>query len=315
LFRYLLFLIIVFFTNINNLLQNGAPGIMRQKSFSMLAMALVAALFYGCNKENPVSPSNTKTGKEALLIVIENNNSIDPLMSSGYTYFQTEIKTILADVFQIRPQDIPDNLSLDEVIDQFGEDWQIDELTKTAQPFYSKIISLTDDAATEIAVLDSLTILCRSGYTVDMIFNLHGGLNIFNGGASVWFADQFYNLNAFVDSIISRSVCPRALYQTCCYGSYMIETWERAGIYAVNGANEQNTFSMFSPIYFLRNWTEGMSFSQAVQAAFDQEYKKIESYSNVLEEITQLLSEEALEGSRQEIGGKDTLLLWKSSEQ
>lgn len=287
---------------------------MRQKSFSIILTVLALALFSGCNKENPASPSYTKTGQEALLIVVENNNSIDPLMSTGYTYFHSEIKTILSDVFQIRPQDIPDNLSLDEVIDEFGEDWQIGELIETAKPFYSKTVSLTDNDATVMAVLDSLTMLCRNGYTVDMIFNLHGGLNIFNGGTSVWFSDQSYNLDAFVDSLIRRSVCPRALYQTCCYGSYMIESWERAGITAVNGASELNTFSMFSPIYFLRNWTEGMSFSQAVQTAFDQEYKKIGSYSNVLEEITELLSDENLEGSTQEIGGSDTLLLWRSIE-
>ncbi len=287
---------------------------MGQKSFLILVNVLVFSVIFGCNNENPASPSYTKTGREALLIVVENNNSIDPLMSSGYTYFHTEIKNILADVFEIRPQDIPDSLTLDEVIDQFGEDWQIDELTKTAQPFYSKIVSLTDNGATAMVVLDSLTMLCKSGYTVDMIFNLHGGLSIFNGEASVWFSDQSCNLNAFVDSIEKRSVCPRSLYQTCCYGSHMIETWERAGITAVNGANELNSFAMFSPIFFLRNWIQGMSYSQAVHTAFDQEYDKINSYSKVLEEITQLLSEEALAGSKQETGGKDTLLLWKSSE-
>jgi hypothetical protein len=57
-----------------------------------------------------------------------------------------------------------------------------------------------------------------------------------------------------------------------------------------------------------------MSFSQAVQTAFDQEYNKINSYSMVLEEISLLLSEDVLEESRQEIGGKDTLLLWRSNE-
>lgn len=288
---------------------------MKRISFSTLATALVFAFLSGCGKENPVSPPYTKTGQEALLIVVENNNLLDSLMSTGYTLFQTEMRTIFADVFEMSPDDIPDNLSLDEVIDQYGEDWQIGELIETAQPFYTKIVSLTDDDATGKAVLDSLTMLCRSGYTVDMIFNLHGGFNFFGGGASVLFADQSYNLDAFVDSIKNRSVCPRALYQTCCYGSSMIEAWERAGITAVNGASDLNTFVMFSPIYFLQNWTGGMRFSQAVQTAFDQEYKKIGSYSNVLEEITMLLSEDAVAGSRQEIGGKDTLLLWKSSEQ
>lgn len=284
---------------------------MRRNEFSILTTVLIATLFFGCSKENPVSPSYTMTGREALLIVVENNNSLDSLMSFGYSYFHSEIKTILADVFKMNPDDIPDDLSLEEVIDQFGEDWQISELIETAKPFYSKIVTLTDNGATAMAVLDSLTMLCRNGYTVDMIFNLHGGLEIFGGATSIWFADQSCDLTDFVDSIINRSVCPRALYQTCCYGSYMIETWERAGITAVNGAKELNTFAMLSPIYFLRNWTGGMSLSQAVQTAFDQEYNKINSYSKVIEEITLLLSEDALEGSRQETGGTDTMLLWR----
>ncbi len=283
---------------------------MSQKTLSMLAALLGVALFFGCSKENPVSPTYSKTGNEALLIVVENNNLLESSMETGYSFFRTEMKTIFGDVFEMNPDDIPDSLTLDEVIDQYGEDWQIRKLTETARPFYSKIVSLTDDAATGKAVLDSLTMMSRSGYTVDMIFDLHGGSSFFGGGTSVLFADQSYDLDDFVDSIKNRSVCPRALYQTCCYGSSMIEAWERAGITAVNGASDQNTFVMFSPIYFLRNWTGGMGFSDAVQTAFDQEYKKIESYKKVLEEIEMLLSDDAVAGSRQEIGGTDTLLLW-----
>lgn len=287
---------------------------MKRISFSTLATALVFAFLSGCGKENPVSPPYTKTGQEALLIVVENNNLLDSLMSTGYTLFQTEMRTIFADVFEMSPDDIPDNLSLDEVIDQYGEDWQIGELIETAQPFYTKIVSLTDDDATGKAVLDSLTMLCRSGYTVDMIFNLHGGWNLFSGETSILFADSSYNLDAFTDSIKSRSACPRALYQTCCYGSFMIEAWERLGITAVNGASDANSLVMFSPIYFLQNWTGAMTFSQAVQTAFNQEYRKIESYSKVLEEITMLLDEELLAGSIQETGGTDTMLLWRNFE-
>src|SRR5690554_970278 len=280
----------------------------------ILATVQIVTLFFGCSKENPLSPSYTKTGQEALLIVVENNNLLDPSMETGYTYYQKEMKTIFADVFEIQPDDIPDCLSLDEVIDQFGEDWQIRALTEAAQPFYTKIVALTDEAATGKAVLDSLTTMCTSGYTVDMIFNLHGGLNFFSGETSILFADSSYDLDAFTDSIKSRSACPRALYQTCCYGSSMIEAWERLGITAVNGSFDENSLVMFSPIYFLQNWTGAMTFSQAVQTAFNQEYRKIESYSNVLEEITMLLDEELLAGSIQETGGTDTMLLWRSFE-
>lgn len=79
----------------------------------ILATVQIVTLFFGCSKENPLSPSYTKTGQEALLIVVENNNLLDPSMETGYTYYQKEMKTIFADVFEIKPDDIPDSLSLD----------------------------------------------------------------------------------------------------------------------------------------------------------------------------------------------------------
>jgi hypothetical protein len=57
----------------------------------MLGSVLAVALFFGCNKENPVSPPHAKTGNEALLIVVENNNLLDSLLSTGY-YARSLIK-------------------------------------------------------------------------------------------------------------------------------------------------------------------------------------------------------------------------------
>ena len=72
---------------------------MKQKSLLMLAAVQIVALFFFCSKENPVSPPYTRTGQEALLIVVENNNLLDSSMSIGYTFYQKEMKTIFADVF------------------------------------------------------------------------------------------------------------------------------------------------------------------------------------------------------------------------
>ncbi len=58
-----------------------------------------------------------------------------------------------------------------------------------------------------------------------------------------------------------------------------------------------------------------MTFSQAVQKAFNEEYRKIESYSKILEEITMLLDEELLAGSLQKTGGTNTMLLWRNFKQ
>jgi len=285
----------------------------RRLAVIVIVFAIVLELA-GCGKNNPVSGNNgyNKTGKEALLIVVENNDLLDSMMESGYSQFHAQIKSILEDVFELSKNTIPDSLLLTQIVDQFGEDWQIRKLETAAQPYYSKIVSLTDARATGKAVLDSLSQMSKSGFTIDMIFNLHGGVDFFTGVKSIYFSDRSYNVSAFADSIKARSIPLRSLYQTCCYGSSMIPAWEKTGIVAVNGASDLNSFAMFSPIYFLSNWTSGMTYHEAVEAAFNGELEKLKSYQSMLPIITLLLSPDVIAGSTQEFGGTDTLLLWKA---
>jgi hypothetical protein len=274
----------------------------------VIAFAIVFALA-GCGKDNPVSVYK-KNGNEALLIVVENNDLLDSMMETGYGLFHAQIKSILADVFEMDKNNIPDTMSLTQIVDQFGEDWQIRKLVSAAQPYFSKIVSLTDAKATSKAVLDSLSEMSRNGFVIDMIFNLHGGVNW--GVKSIYFYDGSYDVDAFADSIKTRSISVRSLYQTCCYGSSMIPAWEKTGIVAVNGASDLNSFAMFSPIYFLNNWTGGMTYHDAVLAAFNGEIEKLKSYQSILPIITSLLTPDVIAGSTQEFGGTDSLWLWKT---
>ena len=284
---------------------------MSKKIVSIVIAFTIVWVVAGCGKNNPVS-SYAKNGREALLIVVENNGLLDSMMEAGYGLFHAQIKSILEDVFELSKNTIPDSLSLTQVVDQFGEDWQISKLVSAAQPYYSKIVSLTDAGATGKAVLDSLSEMSRNGFAIDMIFNLHGGIDFFTGIKSIYFSDRSYNVVAFTDSIKARSISVRSLYQTCCYGSSMIPAWEKTGIIAVNGASDLNSFAMFSPIYFLNNWTGGMTYHDAVQAAFNGEIEKLKSYQSVLPIITTLLTPDVIAGSTQEFGGTDSLWLWKT---
>ncbi len=146
-----------------------------------------------------------------------------------------------------------------------------------------------------------------------MIINLHGGLNFLTGKTSIYFADGSYGADALADSIRNRAVSPRALYATCCYGSYMIPAWEKTGITAVNGAAGTNTYVMFSPIYFLENWTKGMTYAEAEEASFNEEIEKIGSYQKTLSAVSELLTDDVKEESVRQIGGKNTSILWRNA--
>ncbi len=287
-------------------------GFMVKKTVYFLLFITIGMELAGCGKDNPASVYE-KTGKEALLIVVENNNLLESMLEAGYIVYHDQVKSILADVFEVKKNDIADSLPLTEVVDKFGEDWQIRKVTSAAQPYYSRIISLTDAAATHKAVLDSLSDMGRSGFIVDMIINLHGGENWLTGVSTVYFSDGTYDISAFCDSVKTRSIPLRALYQTCCYGASMIPSWEKTGITAVNGASDLNYFVMFSPIYFLTNWTSGMTYGSAVRAAFNAEIEKIKSYQSVLPAISALMTEDVMKGSAQELGGTDSLLLWTNN--
>jgi len=139
---------------------------------------------------------------------------------------------------------------------------------------------------------------------IDIIFVLHGNIN------RVCFARACENIETVTASIASRNISVRALYQTCCYGSSTIDDWEQIGIVAVSGAKGLNKFGSFSPIYFLQHWTGGMTFEEAVEAAFYDEIATLRSYETRVP-VGALLTDEVLDQSAQLVGGQNSSLTWQ----
>ena len=242
-------------------------------------------------------------GNPALVIVIENNQMYDPALEVGFHLFHSTVLELLGEVFGVSAADLND-LTLAEIIDEYGEDWQINELEKIAEPFYDKIVILTDSLATGANFLNVLNRLAKTGNDIDIIFNLHGS------STSVSFADRSYNIDELVKSIKRQNTRIRSLYQTCCYGSDMIDDWEQAGVFCVNGAVGENSLYLFSPAFFLSVWLSGETFEKAVQAAYNMEVDKLESYQSQAPLMQYFLTDKKKKESRQVVGGRDREMLW-----
>ncbi len=276
----------------------------------IIIMFLFLITIFQCTKKNPTVPTNkssaqyTINNNPALIIVIENNNYLGgSMIETGFNLYKDQILEILADIFNIDVSDM-NNMTLTEIVDVYGEDWQINEIINIAKPYYQKIISLTDQNATSQNFLDSLKFLSNKEYNIDMIFNLHGNEN------SIRFADRLYNIDELVQSIQNSNISIRSLYQTCCFGSETIDEWESISTIAINGAKAENSLAIFSPVLFIDYWTSGMTFNQAVQVTYQTEIDTISSYKTVLPIIEYIFTDEIKENSRQITGGLDSTLLW-----
>jgi hypothetical protein len=142
-------------------------------------------------------------------------------------------------------------------------------------------------------------------FTIDLILNIHGSQG------SVRFSDKQVSIGELTGMIQKNSIKVRAVYQTCCYGKYMMESWNRIGVDAVNGAEGDNILTTFSSCFFIKEWTSGKTFSEAVYAAYFSEIEKLKTYDAILPISSYLLTPANLYNSIQSVGGINTALLWK----
>ena len=239
----------------------------------------------------------------ALIIVDENLGVIPSGWEYAFELRREEFVAVLADVFDIAPEDM-DSMELAEIIDVYGEPWQINEIRSIADTYYTKIAALTDSTATFSELIDSIRSFAADEFIIDMIFILH------SNGTHILFSDGYFSVATIVESIQVLDIPLRALYQTCCYASMAIPTWEICGISAVNGSNQVNSYVLLSPIWFTKCWLEGMPYDSAVYAAYQKEIDSISTYETVFPEITFMLSEDVRESSAQNIGGILPNILW-----
>lgn len=276
---------------------------MRQLGILLWVLALTVCV--GCHDNGPSSPLvYVKNGREALLIVVENNNSLAPVNQAIFNLYREELLRIFAETFGVPEEDMQ-NMTLSEIVEEYGEAWMVRELEAAAIPYYTRIVTFTDSTATSQNILDTLKTLAAKGFLVDLVFVLHGN------PTSVWFTDSVVNIADFTGHIAAEYIPIRALYQTCCYGSFMIDEWEQVGIIAVNGTKGVNNLSLFSPIYFLQKWTSGMTFKDAVESAYHDEITKLRSYNTEIPLIEFMLTSQVLDESSHLFGGQNSSLLWK----
>ena len=282
---------------------------LQNKILYILLITTISQLFFSC-MENSTSPVNDKityldSGKKALVIAVENKDLIAFTDENLFNSYKSIILPLLSDVFSV-PQDSMKELTLAEIIEKYGEDWQLVQIAAAGMGYYDKIIKLTDETATTTGFIDSLKILNNEGYTIDVVLDLHAS------NTSLVFTDKEIDFGSLTQRIKSNGISIRALYQTACYGKYSLSFWNDIGLFAVNGAEDLNKITLFSPAYFVQEWTAGKNYEDAVFSAYNLEIEKMRTYNNILPVDIYFLTQETLMNSLQRVSGRDTKILWKN---
>jgi hypothetical protein len=230
-------------------------------------------------------------GKAALVIVVENSkNTNRDFQDIAFTSYKAEMISIFSDIFAV-PEDSLANKTLDQILEQYGEPWQLESIRKEASDYYTKIISLTDSTANVPNLIDSLKLLNNLGYTVDMVFSLHG--NAFG----ISFQQGDYPISKFTSELKEAGIKLRILYQTNCYSSYELGKWSDAELEACNGTTGQNLLTIFAPMNFVKAWTAGKSYKEAVEFAYNEELRILGTYNDRLPLLDYIINGNYILGS------------------
>jgi hypothetical protein len=274
----------------------------------ILYLLFIGIIFqFSCKEDSTIISNNQITyldyGSKALVLVEENNGIVGFSDENLYSMYKQSIIPVLSEIFTV-PDSLLKQLSLKEMIEQFGEPWQIRQIAEAANGYYDKIIVLNNETATLKKFIDTLKSI-NNKYTIDLILNLHGSQT------SVVFSNGRVGIGILTDEIKASNTKIRAVYQTCCYGKYMIASWRNIDVIAVNGSEDYNILTLFSPAYFISEWTSGKVFEDAVYSAYNMEIQKMKTYNNILPIESYLLTPSNLFNSIQSVSGKNSKLLWK----
>jgi hypothetical protein len=272
----------------------------------LILILLCISLLNSCkdNTNNSAEPNFNENGTKALLIVVENSYIISPDLGAIYPTIKNSADSVLALIFGIDRNELKDK-TLDQIIETYGEDWQIKQIKSVADLHYNRVVVLTDQTANYNYFIDSLKYLSDNYTAVDVILNLHGSTK------SILFGNNPINTNELANYIIDKSIKIRALYQTCCYGASTLEDFESAGLYCCNGSIGTNYLTLFSAKLWLDNWCKGATYRNAVQYAYTQEIEEIKKYSGNLPLDMLFLNSSNLESSEQTVKGRYINMLFK----
>ena len=242
------------------------PSSPKARGLALIAVLIVALIGFFAVKYSAGNKLAKALENRVLVIVMENNFGVPEELSSLYDENKENIDAILAFVFKTEKENMA-GMGLAEVIDAYGEDYLADRFKKAAKG-YGEVVVLTDGQASYGNFEETLVSLNEKGKTVDILLDLHGGPD------EICFYEDCVD-NDWMEFMVSmRSSEPLNIgfvYQTLCYGGQNMEPWLKMGAKAANGAEGLNNFVVIAPEKFLRSWTNGDGFAEAVEKGYSLE--------------------------------------------
>lgn len=269
---------------------------------NLLKIFISILILVSCSKKvlEPVDNEEySLEGNPAIVLVVENSDIVNSQIEYlAFNSYRAETLKIFSEIFEVSVMDLV-NKELTEIIDEYGEPWQINNITKISEEYYEKIIVLNNESARANILIDSLNYLNDLNYTIDLIFCLHGS------SENIVFSDNSVKIKEFTTLLKDNNIKLRLLYQTNCKSAQAIDNWAITGAKAYNGTYEDNFLTIFSPQYFLKNWISGLNYRESVLNAFEMEVETLKNYKTDIPILELLLSGNYLAGSEQLIFGED----------
>lgn len=270
----------------------------------LIVAAVCCVLLAACSEDTPNEPVvNNPATNDALVIVVENNEMFPSYVETAWVFFKDQVIPLFSDFFDV-PEDSLRSRSFGEVIDDYGEPWILDRVEEAAGTSYSEVVRLTDRDATLDRLVSELERLKNAGYNIDVVFDMHAS------ETTVLFDDRSVPVSEMTQAVLARGIRIRALFQTCCHASHHLDEWEQTGIVAVSGSFDTNYLTIYTPAGFVKYWTEGRTYADAVRLACEYEIEQ----TRALDERYALPygykmepTESQIASSRMILAGSDTL--------
>ncbi|MFC2132144.1 hypothetical protein ACFLSQ_11990 [Bacteroidota bacterium] len=207
-----------------------------------LLILFIALLLFACseNTNDPADNLTFESNQDAgLILAVETNFELGSYTETMFQLYKNELLEILSDMFEVEKEKMQD-MTMSEIIEVYGEDWQISAMKEAAEGHYKEIRVLTDDSCTGVNLMNTITEFAQKGYYIDMVFSLHA-----SSEKTISFLDRSYNIVEFTSFLKKNNYYIRSLYQTCCFGSYFFGDWKNAGMYALNGSVKVNDINIW----------------------------------------------------------------------
>jgi len=251
------------------------------KKFVIIFLLLFLCTAFYFLAHNPFAQNLLKD--RVLLIVIANNYIIPDEISDFYNQNEKFINPILSFIFKTSRENLY-QLTPEEIAVYHAEEFLIDRYKKAAES-YGKIVVLRNTEATYQNFKETLIDLSDNENKVDIFLNLHGSKNtilFYDDLKKPPYTGESIQKSRILNDLKKESLNIGFVYQTLCYGSYNLNFWIDIGARVVNGAKDGNDFVIVSPEIFLKEWSKGRTFKEAVEKGYRYERSIVKALNFIL---------------------------------